>query len=71
LFYFENPILEAWELLTHHQQLFIEGMSLVSLIKKPFPLLGKTINNNINYPNQVRHQAKLENDMFKPSLGVF
>lgn len=58
-------------MLTHRQQLLFEGMLLVSLIKKPFPLLGKTINNNINYHSQGGLQAKLENDIFKPSLGVF
>jgi hypothetical protein len=44
--------------------------ALASLIKKPFPFFGKTIN-NINYHSQVELQAKLENDTFEPSLGVF
>ena len=57
--------------MTHHQQLLFEGMLLASLIKRPFPCLDKTINNNINYHSQGGLQAKPENDMFKPSLGVF
>jgi hypothetical protein len=74
---FEIPFLEAWEyskrLLTH--ALFWTNFlnhycMLVSLIKRPFPLLDKTINNNINYPSQGGLQAKPENDNFKPSLGV-
>jgi len=29
------------------------------------------MNNNINYPSQGGLQAKLENDTYEPSLGVF
>ena len=46
-------------------------MLLVSLIEKLFPFLGKTIDNIINYHSQGGLQAKLENDTFEPSLGVF